>query len=198
MEGKALHEHCYIQQRAAFASLEWFEITQSLIIHALWLYVLSSRWSSFVSAAFVYRLASLAVLVFLRRYLCLNFTNRWLIFNSLNKTNKWVLHGDGWTTGWQKLCGGTGQKQCFLGKKCTITWYILHILNLQICDYTQKLRICHKNCKYALDENFHSQFPPQRKAAKFCHPAQRRHSQKKNKKSSLRGRNAFCFLILSR
>ena len=21
-----------------------------------------------------------------------------------------------------------GQKQCFLGKKCTITWYILHIL----------------------------------------------------------------------
>ena len=30
-----------------------------------------------------------------------------------------------------------GQKQCFLGKKCTITWYVLHILlsefaNLQL------------------------------------------------------------------
>ena len=68
------------------------------------------------------------------------------------------------SSGWQKLCGGTGgpgrkvwtrtkilrfkichylctfwrslgnksaffgQKHCFLGKKCTITWYILHIL----------------------------------------------------------------------
>ena len=28
---------------------------------------------------------------------------------------------------WAKKSGFLGQKQCFLGKKCTITWYILHI-----------------------------------------------------------------------
>ena len=27
------------------------------------------------------------------------------------------------------------QKQCFLGKKCTITWYILHILLYKICKF---------------------------------------------------------------
>ena len=43
-------------------------------------------------------------------------------------------------------------------------------LNLQICDYAQKRCICCKNCKYALDENFHGHFCPPRKAAKFCHP----------------------------
>ena len=44
-------------------------------------------------------------------------------------------------------------------------------LILQICDYAQKQRICRKNCKYALDGNFHGHFCPRRKAAKFCHPA---------------------------
>ena len=46
--------------------------------------------------------------------------------------------------------------------------YIVHLaeLNLQICNYAQKRRIC----KYALDENFHGHFCPRRKAAKFCHP----------------------------
>ena len=29
---------------------------------------------------------------------------------------------------WAKIVPFFGQKQCFLGKKCTITWYILHIL----------------------------------------------------------------------
>ena len=43
-------------------------------------------------------------------------------------------------------------------------------LNLQICDYAQKRRICCKNCKYAFDENFNDHFCPRRKAAKFCHP----------------------------
>ena len=43
-------------------------------------------------------------------------------------------------------------------------------LNLKICDYAQKWRICRENCKYALDENFHDHFCPRRKAAKFCHP----------------------------
>ena len=33
-------------------------------------------------------------------------------------------------------------------------------LNLQICDSAQKLCICHKNCKYALDKNFHGHFAP--------------------------------------
>ena len=63
-------------------------------------------------------------------------------------------------------------KQCFLGKKCTFTWYIANFTesNLQICGYAQKRRICRENCKYALDENFHGLFCPRRKAAKFCHP----------------------------
>ena len=43
-------------------------------------------------------------------------------------------------------------------------------LNLQICDYAQKRRICRENCKYVLDENFHCHFCSRRKAAKFCHP----------------------------
>ena len=54
-------------------------------------------------------------------------------------------------------------------------YYMLYIayftaLNLQICDYAQKRRICRKNCKYVLDENFHGHFCPRRKAAKFWHP----------------------------
>ena len=50
--------------------------------------------------------------------------------------------------------------------------YIVYFteLNLQICDYAQKRRICCENCKYALDENFYCHFCSWRKAAKFCHP----------------------------
>ena len=43
-------------------------------------------------------------------------------------------------------------------------------LNLQICDYAQKRRICRENCKYVLDESLHGHFCPRWKAAKFCHP----------------------------
>ena len=48
---------------------------------------------------------------------------------------------------------------------------IFHWVILQLCDYAQKQRIWRKNCKYALDENFHCHFCSRRKAAKFCHPA---------------------------
>ena len=36
----------------------------------------------------------------------------------------YTLFGDFWA----KKSAFLGQKECFLGKKCTITWYILHIL----------------------------------------------------------------------
>ena len=44
-------------------------------------------------------------------------------------------------------------------------YYMVYIayfteLNLQICDYVQKRRICRENCKYALDKNFHGPFCP--------------------------------------
>ena len=66
-----------------------------------------------------------------------------------------------------------GSKTVFLGQE--VHYYMVYIayfteLNLQICDFAQKRRICRENCKYALDENFHGHFCPRRKAAKFCHP----------------------------
>ena len=70
-----------------------------------------------------------------------------------------------------------GKKSAFLGQEGQeVHYYMVYIayfteLNLQICDYAQKQRICRKNCKYALNENFHGHFCPRRKAAKFCHPA---------------------------
>ena len=72
---------------------------------------------------------------------------------------------------WQKIVF-FGQKHCFLSKKCTITWYILHIIlgwSCNFCNDAQKGRICRKNSKYALDENFYGHFCPRRKAANFCH-----------------------------
>ena len=56
--------------------------------------------------------------------------------------------------------------------KYAIYVYIAYFteLILQICDYAQKRRIWRKNCKYALDKNFHFHFCSRRKAAKFCHP----------------------------
>ena len=45
-------------------------------------------------------------------------------------------------------------------------------LNLQICNYAQKWRICYKNSKYEFDENFYDHFCPRpQKATKFCHSA---------------------------
>ena len=73
-----------------------------------------------------------------------------------------------------------GQKSAFWVKKTVCFGQEVHYsmvyiayfteLNLQICDYAQKWRICRENCKYALDENFHGHFCPRREAAKFCHP----------------------------
>ena len=64
-------------------------------------------------------------------------------------------------------------KTVLLGQE--VHYYMVYIayfteLNLQICDFALKRRICHI-CKYALDENFHGHFCARRKAAKFCHPA---------------------------
>ena len=58
---------------------------------------------------------------------------------------------------WAKKCL-FGSKTVFLGQE--VHYYMIYIayftgLNLQICDYAQQGRICRKNCKYALDENFH-------------------------------------------
>ena len=78
-------------------------------------------------------------------------------------------------TFWRSL----GKKSAFWVKKSVfrqeVHYYMVYIayfieLNLQICDYAQKRRICRKNCNYAFDENFHGHFCPPRKAAKFCHP----------------------------
>ena len=62
------------------------------------------------------------------------------------------------------------QKKCLFGSKTVLLWqevhyYMVYIvyfteLNLQICDYTQKRRICRENCKYAFDENIHGHFCP--------------------------------------
>ena len=51
----------------------------------------------------------------------------------------------------------------FLGQE--VHYYMVYIayfaeLNLQICDYAPKRRICRENCKYALDDNFHGHFCP--------------------------------------
>ena len=56
-----------------------------------------------------------------------------------------------------------GSKTVFLGQEvhyCMVYIAYCTELNLQICDYAQKRRVCRKHCKYALDENFHSHFPP--------------------------------------
>ena len=54
-------------------------------------------------------------------------------------------------------------KTVFLGQE--VHYYMVYDvyfteLNLQVCDYAQKQRICRKNCKYALDENFQGHFCP--------------------------------------
>ena len=69
-------------------------------------------------------------------------------------------------------------KPVFLGQEvqyCMVYIAYYTELNLQIGDYAQKRRIWCENCKYALDENFHSYFCSRPKAAKFCHPAQSLH-----------------------
>ena len=77
---------------------------------------------------------------------------------------------------WRSL----GKKSAFLGVKTVflgqeVHYYMVCIayfteLELQICNYTQKRRICRKNCKYVLNKKIHGHFCSRRKAAKFCHP----------------------------
>ena len=60
-----------------------------------------------------------------------------------------------------------------------VHYYMVYIayfteLNLQICEYAQKRRICRKNSKYALPNNFYGHFCPRRKAANFCQPGVRK------------------------
>ena len=73
-------------------------------------------------------------------------------------------------------------KIMFLGQE--VHYYMVYIayfteLNLQFCDYAQKLCIFCENCKYAFDENFHVHFCLGRKAANFCHPARRTEEEAK-------------------
>ena len=78
------------------------------------------------------------------------------------------------------LLGDLWAKKCLFGSITVFLGQEVHYhmvynayfteLNLQICDYAQKRRICRENCKYVMDENFHGHFCPRRKAAKFCHP----------------------------
>ena len=83
----------------------------------------------------------------------------------------YALFGDLWA---KKVPFGVKTVQVFLGQE--VHYYMAYFayfneLDLQICVYAQKQRICRGNCEYALDENFHGHFCPRRKAAKFCHPA---------------------------
>ena len=88
-------------------------------------------------------------------------------------------------TFWRSL----GKKKCLFGSKTVflgqeVHYYIVYIayftkLNLQICDYAQKRRICREKRKYVLDENFQGHFCLRRKAANFCHPARRTEKEAK-------------------
>ena len=68
-----------------------------------------------------------------------------------------------------RLCARKGPfwvKTVFLGQK--VHYYKVYLayyteLNVQICNYAQKQRICRKNIK------FDGHFCPRRKAANFCH-----------------------------
>ena len=54
--------------------------------------------------------------------------------------------------------GFWGQKQCCLGKKSALIYgmYCTYTeLNVQICNYEQKQRICRQNRGHALDESFY-------------------------------------------
>ena len=74
-----------------------------------------------------------------------------------------------------------------------VHYYMVYIayfteLNLQICDYAQKRRICRENCKFVFDENFHGHFCPPRKAAKFCHPDENRNGTIQNLPRTMKNR----------
>ena len=62
---------------------------------------------------------------------------------------------------WAKKVPFWFKNSVFLGKTCTITWYIMHNTesNWQICDYAQKRRICRENCKYVFYGRSPSDYP---------------------------------------
>ena len=67
-----------------------------------------------------------------------------------------------WKTLGKQKCS-FGSKTVFLGQK--VAYYMANIalyteLNLQICSYTQKRRICRENSKYVPDEIFCGHFCP--------------------------------------
>ena len=75
---------------------------------------------------------------------------------------------------WQEKCT-FWSKTVFLGQEVhynmvKIAYYTE--LNVQICNYAQKRRICCENSKYSPEKNFFGQFCPRRKAANLCHPGQ--------------------------
>ena len=70
----------------------------------------------------------------------------WLFCRKLRFVAIYTLFGDLWA----KTVPYLGQKQCFLGKKCIISWYILHIYKFAI---TRKNDAFVANSKYGPDDN---------------------------------------------
>ena len=74
-----------------------------------------------------------------------------------------------------------GQKKMLFRSKTVslgqeVHYYMVYItyyteVNLQICNYPQKRRICRENSKYAFGGNSYGHFCPRRKAANVCYPA---------------------------
>ena len=76
-----------------------------------------------------------------------------------------------------------GSKTVFLGQE--VQHFMVGItnyteLNLQVCNYAQKRRICREKSKYALHESFYGHFCPRWKAPNFCHPGPRWDCSKKS------------------
>ena len=74
---------------------------------------------------------------------------------------------------WTKKVFFFGSKIVFLGQE--VHFYMVYIA--YFTELILQIAITRKNCKYALDENFHCHFCSRRKAAKFFHPV--RYNQKK-------------------
>ena len=86
----------------------------------------------------------------------------------------------------------------FLGQEvhyCMVYIAYFTELNLKICDYAQKRRICPENFKYTPDKNFHGHFCPRRKAAKFCRPAHSFHRSYISYISTLGGTRIHFLLV---
>ena len=78
-----------------------------------------------------------------------------------------------WKT-WGKKCFFWDNKSVSWWKKCTDTCFFFACyteLNVQICNYVYKQRICREKRKIRAWRKFCGQFCLRRKAANFCHPA---------------------------